>query len=334
MRRREIITLLGAAAAFEPALTSAQQTAKLRRIGVLDAFRPSDSETKPLRDAFQAGLQSHGWTAGENYQFTIFNDDGNPQRIARAAAQLVGSAPDVILAVSPPAVAALKARTQTIPIVFVRVTNPVGGGLVASLARPGGNITGFSNGTDLPLVAKRLQFLKEVAPHLTRVALLYNPLNSGTRIFSGTASFSVLQGAAKSLGMEAVPIALQRKGDIERIAAFARAPRSGMVILPNAVADIFHKDVISLAARYRLPTISFNPAFVADGGLMAYGPDDVDLFRKAASYVDRILRGAQPGDLPVQEPTKFAFAINMKTARSLEITVPQSIVLQATDIIR
>ena len=321
MRRRGFIAVLGAAAAW-PLAGHAQQPERMRRVGVLMAF----SENDPL--VFTQALGRLGWIEGKNIQIDYRFAAGDPALSAADAAELVGLSLDVILATSTPSVAALQQQTRAIPIVFVRVSDPVGQGFVQSLARPGGNITGFS-AFDAPLMGKWLELLKEVAPRVTRVSVIFNPNTAPAVTFFSRA----IEAAAPSLGMT-VTLALVHDdpGIEEAIASQAREPGGGLVCLPDSF-NITHRDVIIVgAARHSLPLIS-TVEFPRAGGLMSYMFDPVDLHAQAASYIDRILRGANPSDLPVQQPTKYSLVINLKTAKALGLTVPPSMLDLADEVI-
>jgi len=320
VRRRGFIAVLGAAAAW-PLAGHAQQPERMRRVGVLMAFSENDPLARASVNAFTQALGRLGWIEGKNIQIDYRFAAGDPALSAADAAELVGLSPDAILATSTPSVATLRQQTRAIPIVFVRVSDPVGQGFVQSLARPGGNITGFS-AFDAPLMGKWLELLKEVAPRV-------NPNTAPAVTFFSRA----IEAAAPSLGMT-VTLALVHDdpGIEEAIASQAREPGGGLVCLPDSF-NITHRDVIIVgAARHSLPLIS-TVEFPRAGGLMSYMFDPVDLHAQAASYIDRILRGANPSDLPVQQPTKYSLVINLKTAKALGLTVPPSMLDLADEVI-
>jgi putative ABC transport system substrate-binding protein len=328
MRRRNFIALLGSTAVAWPLTARAQQRERTRRIGVLMPQAADDSEYQNRLAAFLQGLQELGWTVGRNVRMDPRWAAGDTERIRRYAAELVALTPDVILASTSPSVAALQQASHTIPIVFAAVTDPVGQGFVASLARPGGNTTGFAL-YEYGIGAKWLDLLKEIAPGVTRVAVLREPTLPFT-----SGQLGAIQGAASSLRVEVSPLSVRDAGDIEpNIAAFAREPNGGVIVLgsPSTAA---HRDlIIKLTAKHRLPSIYTTRYFVAEGGLMSYGPDRADLYRRAAGYVDRILKGEKPADLPVQAPTKYDLVINLKTAKALGLEVPPTLLARADEVI-
>jgi ABC-type uncharacterized transport system substrate-binding protein len=326
--RREFITLLGGAAATWPLAARAQQAERVRRIGVLMNFAENDPEAKSRLAALRHGLERRGWSEGRNvhldYRFTAVS----AERTEVLAKELVALHPDVILANSSAVAVVLQRETRAIPIVFVNVSDPIGLGFIASLARPGGNFTGVLH-LEASIVGKWLAMLKEIAPSLTRAALMGNPKTTSFDYFVQSA-----QATATSLAIELVPAHVETSADIERsIEAFARVPDGGLVLPPDSTT-IAHRDlVIALAARHRLPAVYPIQLFVAAGGLMSYGTDQNDMFRLAASYIDRILRGDKPADLPAQAPTKFETAVNLKTAKALGLTVPPGLLLAADEVI-
>ena len=328
MKRREFVTLLGGTAATWPLAARAQQTVLMRRVGVHMNVAEGDAESKPLVAAFVEGLAEFGWVVGRNVQIDYRWTGGDAERIRRTAAELVALAPDVILASGGTHVGPLQQLTSSIPIVFVLVADPVGAGFVASLARPGGNATGFTV-FDYGIGGKWLELLKQAAPSMTRVAVLRDPANP-----SGTGLFGAIQTAAPSFGVEVSPVGLRDAGEIERgITAFARGANGGLIVTPTSLA-IVHRDlIIAQASRHKLPAVYPFRYFVTGGGLIYYGLNPVDQYRQAASYVDRILKGEKPADLPVQNPTKYELAINLKTAKALGITVPQTLLVAATEVI-
>jgi putative tryptophan/tyrosine transport system substrate-binding protein len=328
MRRREIITLIGGAAVgwLHPAV--AQQTDRTRRIGVLLPYAQNDLEAKSHLSAFTQQLERLGWLEGHNIRIDVRFAAENADQYAVLATELAALQPDVMISESTPAAAALQHETRAIPIVFVGVSDPVGSGFVASLARPGGNLTGMLQ-YESGIMGKWLTMLKEVAPHLARVAFVANPK------FRGYGYFLQFAMAASSLAIELVPTPIGDKAaDVERsIESFAQVPDGGLLFVPDATI-VAHRDlVIALAARYRLPAVYPWRYFVAAGALMSYGIDNIDVVQKAASYVDRILRGTKPVELPVQAPTKFETVINLKTAKALGLDVPPSLLLGADEVI-
>jgi len=328
MRRREFITLLGGAAAAWPLAARAQQPERVRRIGVLMNQAADDAAAQVLIAAFMQALQQSGWTVGRNLHIDIRWGAGNAELTGKYAAELVALAPDVVLAPTTATVRAVLQVSRTVPIVFASATDPVGGGLVASLARPGGNVTGFSQ-RELGESTKWLELLKELAPQLLRVAVLRDSTTTG-----GIGQFAAIQAAAPSLRVELTPIDVRDRGEIERaIAGFAPKADGGMIMTSSARTNLHRKLIIALAARYRLPTIYPRRSEVAEGGLISYGPDIVDQYRHAAGYIDRILRGEKPADLPVQAPTKYELVINLKTAKALGLDVPASVLARADEVI-
>jgi ABC-type uncharacterized transport system substrate-binding protein len=312
MRRREFITLLGGAAGSWPLAARAQQPDRVRRIGNLMNVPETDREAPARIAAFLAGLQQLGWSDGRNMRIDHRWAAGDAERYGRYAAELVALAPDVILATAGPSVVALQQATRTVPIVFVQLIDPVGAGLVASLARPGGNITGFT-AFEYGMSAKWLELLKEVVPHVTRVAVVRDP-----GITAGIGQFAAIQVAAPSFGVELSPVDGRDAGEIERaVAAFARGANGGLIVTASP-AIAAHRDlIITLAARHRLPTVYPFRYYVAGGGLLAYGSEWTDQYRRAAGYVDRILNGEKPADLPVQAPTKYELVINPISAAAI-----------------
>ena len=329
MKRREFITLLGAAAAAWPLAARAQQGDRMRRVGVLSGFPADDPEMVARMATFRQAMQEQGWSEGRNLQIDYRSAGADAARIKFYAAELVGAPPDVILAITSPSVAALRQATNTIPIVFVAIGDPVGQGFVASLARPGGNITGFT-GLEFSLGEKWLGFLKGLAPDVTRVAFLFHP-ELGP--FYSHWLNSVEAGAA-NLGVETTAAPVRTAADVERvISAIAAAPNGGLVVQPDAYTLANRRLIIELAARHRLPAVYAYRHDASEGGLVSYGPDVRDLYRRSASYVDRILKGEKPADLPVQQPLKYELVINLKTAKTLGLTVPLALQVAADEVI-
>jgi putative tryptophan/tyrosine transport system substrate-binding protein len=326
VRRREFITLVGGAAVW-PLAARAQQNKSKRRIGILMPLPANDPEGQVRVAAFLQGLQEFGWSVGRNVIIDIrWSTDSAEAR--KYATELIALAPDVILTSSTLAVAPLVQLTRTVPIVFTIVADPVGSGFVDSLAGPGGNITGFTP-FEYSMGAKWLQLLKEIAPSVTRAAVLRE-----SSIAYGPAAFAAIQAVAPSLGVELRPVDVRDEGEIERaIAQFAQRPNSGLIVTGGPQAASHRDLIIALAARHRLPAIYPLPYYAIDGGLIGYGPDIIDQFRQAASYVDRILKGEKPADLPVQAPTKFELVINLKTAKALGLDVPATLLSRADELI-
>jgi putative ABC transport system substrate-binding protein len=327
MKRREFITLFGGAAASWPLAARAQQGERMRRIGVLAPTAPDDAEAQTRFAALRQGLQRFGWIEGRNLQIDARWGAGDAGAIGSAATELAALAPDVIVA-SGSAAAAILQATRTVPIVFVSVPDPVGSGFVESLAQPGGNATGFIM-FEYGLSAKWLELLKEIAPSVTRAAVLRDPA-----IVAGIGQFAVIQSAAPSVGVDVSAINMHDGAEIERaVTAFARRPNGGLILTASALAAIHRDLVVSLAARYKLPAVYITRYFVAGGGLVSYGPDFVDQYRRAAEYVDRILKGEKPADLPVQAPTKYELVINLKTAKALGLEIPPTLLARADEVI-
>jgi putative ABC transport system substrate-binding protein len=325
MKRREFVSLLGGAVAW-PLGARAQE--RVRRIGVLMSLAEVDPETKRRIGAFLERLRQLGWADGGNAQINYRWGGGNPNDIRRYAAELAALAPDVILATGSVTVGPLLEVTRTVPIVFVQVPDPVAAGFVDSLARPGGNATGFVN-FEYGMGAKWLELLKQIAPAVTRVGVLRDPA-----LAVGAGQYGAIQSVAPSLAMEASPINLRDAGEIERgIANFARVPNGGLILTGGALG-IVHRDlIVTLAARYNLPAVYIDRYFAEGGGLISYGPDSIDAYRRTAAYVDRILRGDKPANLPVQLPVKYDLVINLKTAKALGVTVPPSLIARADGVI-
>ena len=323
MRRREFINAIVYTAAAWPLAVRAQQGERMRRVGVLEGI-PED----PYLAAFLQGLKQLGWVDGHNVRVDTRWGAGKIDDIRKYAAELTGLAPDVMLAVGTPAVGPLLQATNTVPIVFLRVTDPVGAGFVDSLARPGGVATGFSL-SEYSFSGKWLELLKTIAPGVTRVAVLRDPA-----IATGGGQFAAIQSAAPSLRVEVSPINVRDAGEIERtVTAFARVPNGGLIVTRSGLAHVHQDLIINLAAQHKLPAIYFDRTFVGGGGLISYGPDYIDQYQRAASYVDRILKGEKPADLPVQSPTKFQLVINSKTAKALGLEVPMHLQQIADEVI-
>jgi putative ABC transport system substrate-binding protein len=327
MRRREFITLLGGAAAW-PLAARAQQGDRVRRIGVLLGGEENDPALKPRVSAFTQALADSGWTAGRNVRMDLRSAVGDIDRIRALAQELVRLQPDIILTGSTPATAALQRETRTIPIIFANVVDPVGSGIVPRLDRPSGNITGFA-GFEATLGGKWLELLSEIAPGLKRAAFMFNPDTAPV-----SAHMPSVETAARSL--KVAPIIAPVHSDVEietTIIALGREPGGGLVVMPDGFTETHRAPIISAAARNNVPAVYTSSDFARDGGLLSYAPDPVDLWRRAASYVDRILRGEKPGDLPVQLPTKFEMVVNRKTATALGLAIPLSILLRADEVI-
>ena len=329
MRRREFIGLFGGAVAAWPLAARAQQRERMRRIGVLMHLAVDDPEGQSRLAAFLQGLQEAGWAVGRNVTIDVRWAAADVESMKRFAKELVALQPDLIFTSSTPATAAMLQATRTIPVIFVLVADPVGGGFVVSLPRPGGNVTGFA-----PIVGslggKWAELLKEIAPRIARVMLLFNP-PSAPFIESYLNPF---KAAAASLGMEAIVAPVNDMPELESLVTIqARKPNSGLVVMPDAFTEQHRAEIVSLAVRYRVPAVDWSRSFAEDGGLISYGPYLVDEYRRAAAYADRILKGEKPADLPVQTPTKYELAINLKTAKALDLTVPPALLARADEII-
>jgi putative tryptophan/tyrosine transport system substrate-binding protein len=327
VRRREFIGLLGSATAW-PLAAQAQQSERMRRIGVLVGFAADDPGSPARLGAFLHGLQQLGWTDGRNVRIDTRWGAGDVELTRKYVAELIALAPDVILAAGNSTVAPLLEATRVVPIVFPILIDPVGAGFVDSLARPGGNATGFIL-FEYGIAAKWLELLKQIAPGVTRAAVIRDPA-----LASGIGQFGAIQSMAPSLGLEISPVNVLNAGEIERgVAAFARSSNGGLIVTGSALAVVHRALIIALAARHKLPAVYYGRDFVAGGGLISYGPDTLDQFRRAAGYVDRILKGEKPADLPVQAPTKYELVINVKTAKALGLSVPPTLLAGATDVI-
>ena len=329
MRRRDFVVRLGGAALAWSLPAIAQSPDRVRRIGVLLGWAESDPESQLRLAAFKLGLAAHGWNEGRNLRIETRWTGGDIARATAFAKEIVATAPDVIVSATTPATAAIRRETRSIPTVFAVVSDPVGSGFVTTLSHPGGNTTGFIN-LESSLAEKWLQLLKEIAPRIKRAAVIYNPKTAPYVDYY----LQPLKAVAPRLGVVPIAAPVGSETDIERvIAELGRTAGSGLVVMTDSFMFIHRKHIISLAARYKIPAIYYTLAQVEDGGLIAYGVDLVDLFRRAASYVDKILRGAKPADLPVEQPTKFELAINAKTAKGLGIKIPQSILVRADKVI-
>jgi ABC-type uncharacterized transport system substrate-binding protein len=328
MQRREFITLMGGAAAAWPLAARAQQPERMRRIGVLMALAADDPQGQARLVAFVQGLQESGWTDGRNVRIDTRWAAGDADRFRRYTAELIALAPDVILASGGTGVGVLLQATRTVPIVFTQTNDPVGAGYVDSLARPGGNATGFTT-MEYGMSGKWLELLKEIAPRMARAAVLRD-----ATIPQGIGEFGAIQAVAPSLGVELRPIDVRDALEIERaVTAFARSANGGLIVTGSALTAVHRDLIITLAARHKLPAVYWDRFFVTGGGLISYGPDSIDPHRRAAGYVDRILKGEKPADLPVQAPAKYELAINLKTAKALGLTVPPSVLARADEVI-
>jgi putative tryptophan/tyrosine transport system substrate-binding protein len=328
MRRREFIKIIAGPALAWPMAARAQQVERVRRIGVLMARAATDPETTEDIAAFAQGLAELGWTIGRNVRIEYRYAANDPETIRKNAKEMVAIAPDVVLAAGTPSVAALQQSSRSIPIVFTAVTDPVGAGLVDSLAKPGGNITGFML-SEYSLNAKLLELLKQIEPGMRRAAILRDSLNP-----AGMAQYGAIQAVASSVGVEVSPINVRDAGEIERaVEAFARTANGGLVVTGSASATTHRELIIALAARHKLSAVYASRFNVTLGGLICYGPNRVDQFRRAAGYIDRILKGEKPADLPVQAPTNYELVINLKTAKALGLTIPQTLLASANEVI-
>jgi putative ABC transport system substrate-binding protein len=329
MNRRDMIALLGGAAAW-PVVARAQQANRMRRIGVLMGFDDSDVDAKAQLSAFTGALPGLGWIDGRNLRVDVRWAAGNIDRARMFAKELVESQPDILLAHTTPVTAALQRETRTIPIVFVTVSDPVGAGFIADLRRPGGNITGFVN-LEPTMGGKWVELLTEIAPGLNRVAAMFNP---DTAPYVRSYYLPTFEAGARSYQVTPIIAPVHNDAEIESvIGSLGDNPRSGLVVPPDSFTNVHRAHIISLAARNKVPTVFVVRASVGDGGLLSYGADEADLFRQAAHYADRILKGEIPKDLPVQVPTKFEMAINLKTAKALGLLIPESFLLRADEVI-
>ena len=329
MKRHQFITLLGGAAAAWPVVVRAQQPDRVRRIGVLMGFAESDPEAKAFFAAFREGLEQFGWAEGSNIWIDIrWASPGDAQSILRFAKELVALRPELILSQNTPTTKALLQQTRTIPIIFTAVTDPVGSGLVVSFPRPGGNVTGLS--MEPTMAGKWLELLREIAPRVRRVAFLFNP---ATATYAEV-YLSPFKAAAASFAVEAIAAPVRERSELELIiAAQAREPNSGLIVMPDGFTTGNRKEIILLAARYRLPAIYPFRFFAELGGLLSYGNDRLDQFRRAAIYADRILKGEKPSELPVQAQVKYELVINLKTAKALGLEVPPTLLARADEVI-
>jgi ABC-type uncharacterized transport system substrate-binding protein len=328
MRRRDFIKVVAGSAITWPLAARAQQTEQFRRIGVLMNVAAEHPEGQPAIAAFRQALQRLGWTEDRNIRIDIRWGENDVDRDRKYAAELVALTPNVILAAGTLGVTALQRVTRAVPIVFVRVADPIGAGVIDNLARPGGNVTGFMN-YEYSLSGKWLELLKQIEPRLTHAAVVRDAANP-----AGIAQFGAIRITASSLGVDVSPIDIHDAGDIERaIADFVRFPNGGLIVTPSAGSSAHRALIVSLAARYKLPAVYSERFEVTRGGLISYGPEGIDQFRRAADYIDRILKGEKPADLPVQAPTKFELVINVKTAKALGLTIPASLLASADEVI-
>jgi len=328
MRRREFLGVLGGASVAWPLAARAQPVERMRRIGVLMNVAADDPVGQARNAAFLQGLQQLGWSDGRNVRIDARWAAGKADDIRKYAAELVALAPDVVLAAGSASAGPLLQLTRTVPIVFVHSPDPVGAGFVESLARPGGNATGFTL-FEYGISGKWLELLKQIAPHVTRVAVLRDPA-----IAAGAGQLGAIQSVAPSFGVELSPIGVRDAGEIERaVTTFARSSNGGLILTASTLAAVHRNLIVMLAARHKLPAVYYERFFAAAGGLISYGPDVVDQFRRAAGYVDRILKGEKPADLPVQAPTKYELVINLKTAKALDLEVPATLLARADEVI-
>jgi putative tryptophan/tyrosine transport system substrate-binding protein len=328
VKRRDVITLLGSATVAWPLAARAQQRERMRRIGVLMHLAADDPEGQRRVAAFLQGLQEAGWAVGRNVDIDMRWAAGEADRYRRYAMEIVALTPDVIVTSATPSIRAMQQATRTVPIVFVLVPDAVGTGIVDSLSRPGGNATGFTS-TELGMPVKWLELLKEIAPKMTRAAVLRDVTDA-----TAIGQFGAVKGAAPSFGVEISPIGVATAGEIERgITAFAREPNGGLIVLPVPTTVVHRTLIIKLAAQHRLPAVYNSRYWIAEGGLVSYGPGVLDQYRRTAGYVDRILRGTKPADLPVQAPTKYELVINLKTAKALGLEIPPTLLARADEVI-
>jgi putative ABC transport system substrate-binding protein len=327
MRRRDFITLLGGAAIW-PLAARAQRLDRTRRVGVLMTLEESDSSGMERISAFAEELRKLGWSTPGNLSLDVRWGAGDLSRLRQYAAELIGLSPDVVLAVGGVTMQALQQASSNVPVVFAQVLDPVGAGYVASLARPGGNFTGFTN-FEYGVTGKWLELLKEAAPHITRAVILRDPAAT-----AGTAQLAAIQAVAPSLRVEITPLSLHDRAHLERdLVTFARVPNGGVIVPAGAQVTIHRELIIALVSQLRLPAIYPYRHFVNSGGLLSYGPDVIDQIRRAAGYVDRILKGEKPADLPVQAPTKYELIINLKAAKVIGVDVPATLLARADEVI-
>ena len=330
MQRRELLSLIGCGAVAWPLAVRAQHADQMRQIGMLMAYAEGDPEGQAFVATFREGLQKHGWAEGRNIRIHVrWAKSGDPELRQRFASELVALGPDLITAHGTPSTATLAKQTQTIPIIFVNVTDPIGGGFVASFPRPGGNVTGFSH-YEPTLAGKWLELLKEIAPRIAKVAFLFNPTTAPYADYYLTP----FKAAAPSLGVQAIVAPVRDRVEFQPIiAAQAQESNGSLIVMPDVFTTTHRTEIITLAARYRLPAIYPLPFFAVQGGLLSYGIDSRDQYRRAAVYADRVLKGEKPGDLPVQIPVKYELVINLNTARALNLNVPPSLIARADNVI-
>ena len=326
MRRREFLGALGGVAAW-PLAVRAQQGDRVQRVGLLTGVPDADPEAQARLAVFQQALRQLGWNEGHNLRIDYRACADNIDRLRQSAAELIGLAPDVIVATAGAIVGALQQVSRAVPIVFVTTIDPVGSGFVDSLAHPGGNTTGFLL-FEYGLSGKWLELLKQIAPGVTRAAVLRDTASP-----AGNAQLGAIQAVAPSLGVEVSPVNMRDASEIERIAGFARSANDGLIVTGSPSATVHRNLIITLAARHKLPAVYYQRAFAVAGGLISYGPDFIDQYRRAAGYVDRVLRGEKPADLPVQAPTKYETVLNLKTAKALGLEIPQSVLARADEVI-
>jgi len=331
MKRRDFITLLGGAAAAWPVAVRAQQAERMRRIGVLMGYAESDSDARAWYAAFREALQKLGWTEGRNVQIdTRWATPDDAESMRRFAMELVALRPDLLLSSTTPTTMALLQQTRTIPIVFALVADPIGSGFVVSFTRPGGNVTGFTFTTEPTMAGKWVELLKEIAPRVARIAMLFNPLSATYADYW----LNPFKAAAPSFSVEAIAAPFRDTSELEPvIAAQAREPNGGLIAMPDSFNDAHRVEITSLAARYRLPAVYPSRVFAEVGGLLSYGVDRSVNFRRAATYVDRILKGEKPAELPVQAPIEFELVVNLKTAKAMGLDVPLHLQQLANEII-
>jgi putative tryptophan/tyrosine transport system substrate-binding protein len=331
VKRRDFITLLGGAAAAWPVAVRAQQAERMRRIGVLMGYAESDSDARAWYAAFREALQKLGWTGSLNIQVdTRWATPDDAETMRRFAMELVALQPDVLLSSTTPTTTALLQQTRTIPIVFALVADPIGSGFVASLAHPGGNVTGFTFTTEPAMAGKWVELLKEIAPRVARIAMLFNPATAAYAEFW----LNPFKTAATSFAVEAIPSPVRDRSELQSvIAAQAREPNGGLIVMPDSFMDAYRVEITSLAGRYRLPAVYPVRFFAEVGGLLSYGVDRTVNFRRAAMYVDRILKGEKPAELPVEAPIKFELVVNLKTAKALGLDVPPTLLARADEVI-